>query len=168
MGNLIITRPPRGKIVVSGVSEDDYMEYYAEQHHEWVRKYVIKKAPITLTHYELTQYLRDFLIIYFVFKRAEITAKVVGSPFVMRLAEVEARREPDLQVILGANLANLKETYMDGAADICIEVVSPGTLPSTTATSWKNMSGAAWASTGCSIKSGAAPFSIVSRKRAAT
>jgi Uma2 family endonuclease len=81
-------------------------------------------APIALRHYDQTDYLRDLLKIYFTLNPI---GRVVGEPFVMRLAAVEARREPDLQVILGDNLANLKETYMDGAADICIEVVSPGT-----------------------------------------
>ena len=41
----------------------------------------------------------------------------------MRLKDI-SNRQPDIQVILNENTKNLKETYMDGAADICIEVVS--------------------------------------------
>ncbi len=122
MADLTITRQPAGKIVASGVSENDYMEHYAADHHEWVRGYVIKMAPIRLQHNDLIDYLRDLLRIYFTFNPI---GRVTGEPFVMRLPAVESRREPDLQVILEANLPNLKETYMDGPADICIEVVSP-------------------------------------------
>ena len=35
------------------------------------------------------------------------------------------RREPDLQVILNDNPGTLRPTFMDGPANICIEVVSP-------------------------------------------
>ncbi len=116
-------REPYGKIVAHGVSEDDYMVHYAEERHEWARGYVIKMAPIHLRHDQLLSYLRDFFQFYFVLSRQ--VAKIAGDPFVMRLPAAESRREPDLQIILGDNLQNLHETYMDGPADICIEVVSP-------------------------------------------
>jgi Uma2 family endonuclease len=53
------------------------------------------------------------------------------EPFVMRYVFEEdgkskrRDREPDMQLILNANLDNLMPTYMNGAADIVIEVVSP-------------------------------------------
>lgn len=122
MADLIITHQPSGEVVASGVSEGDYMEHFAAGHHEWVRGYVIKMAPIHLRHNDLLDYLRDLLRIYFVLNPI---GRITSEPFVMRLPAVESRREPDLQVILQANLPNLKETYMDGPADICIEVVSP-------------------------------------------
>jgi Uma2 family endonuclease len=80
-------------------------------------------APIRLQHDQLIEYSRNLLLLYLTLSRQ--VGEVVGEPFVMRLAAMESRREPDLQVILEANLPNLKETYMDGPADICIEVVSP-------------------------------------------
>ncbi len=123
MAELTITRQPAGKVVARDVSEDDYMEYFAAYHHEWVRGYVIKMAPIRLQHDKLIGYLRTLFLSYLALSGEK--GDVVGEPFVMRLAAVESRREPDLQVILEANLPNLKDTYMDGPADICIEVVSP-------------------------------------------
>lgn len=51
---------------------------------------------------------------------------VVGDPFVMRLDAISMRRQPDLQVIFNTNPGTLTNTDMDGPADICIEVVSPG------------------------------------------
>ncbi len=123
MAQLTSTHQPSGEIVASGVAEADYMEHYAAQHHEWVRGYVIKMAPISLKHDQITAYLRGLFQLYF--SLSDQNRKVVGDSFVMRLAAVDSRREPDLQVILGDNLKNLQDTYMDGPADICIEIVSP-------------------------------------------
>jgi len=47
----------------------------------------------------------------------------------MRLAAFpRRRREPDLLVILNTNTHELTDTYMSGPADICIEVVSEGSI----------------------------------------
>jgi Uma2 family endonuclease len=113
-----------GEIVAVGVSEDEYMETYAETHHEWVRGVVIKMSPVRLVHDEIVTYLRDLLRAYL--SAVGVSGRVVSDPFVMRLAQ--SRRQPDLQVILGENQNNLQDTYMDGPADICVEVVSPGSV----------------------------------------
>lgn len=47
------------------------------------------------------------------------------APFVVRLPVAGISREPDLQIILHSNPHALMPTYMDGPANICIEVVSP-------------------------------------------
>lgn len=106
------------------VSLEDYMAHYAAAHYEWVEGVLIKMSPISLRHEFLIAYLRRLLEVYFALRNIGI---VVGDPFVMRLPKVDSvRRQPDLQIILGENVANLKETYMDGPADIVIEVVSIG------------------------------------------
>lgn len=113
-----------GEIVAVGVSEEDYMEHYAETHHEWVRGVVIKMSPVRLVHDQVVTYLRSLLLAYLSATKTE--GRVLSDPFVMRLEN--ANRQPDLQVILGDNQDNLRDTYMDGAADICVEVVSPGSV----------------------------------------
>lgn len=113
-----------GEIVAVNVSEDEYMERYAGDFCEWVGGVVIKMPPVSLKHDAITDYLRDLLKAYFTLKPI---GRVVGAPFVMRIKELDLRREPDLQVILKANSGKLKDTYMEGAADICIEVISIGT-----------------------------------------
>lgn len=113
---------PAGKIIASNVSLEDYMEYYAADHCEWVEGYIIKMSPGTLKHNSLIRYLAALLDTYF-----ELIGlgRLVTQPFVMRLPAFPRRcREPDLFVVLNTNLAELRETYMDGPADICIEIVS--------------------------------------------
>lgn len=46
----------------------------------------------------------------------------------MRLPATDSAREPDLQIILDGNPGTLHDTYMEGPADICIEVVSPESI----------------------------------------
>jgi Uma2 family endonuclease len=113
-----------GEIVAVNVSEDEYMERYAGDFCEWVGGVVIKMPPVSLKHDALTDYLRDLLKAYFTLKPI---GRLVGAPFVMRIKELDLQREPDLQVILKANAGKLKDTYMEGAADICIEVISHAT-----------------------------------------
>lgn len=114
---------PAGEIVAVDVSEEEYMEYYAEEHHEWIQGVVIKMAPVSLKHDGIVEFLRDLLKVYFALVSI---GRTVGAPFVMHLPKVRSRREPDLQVILNDNPGTLYEMYMDGPADICIEVVSTG------------------------------------------
>lgn len=115
---------PAGQIVAMDVSEDDYMRDYAESFHEWIEGVVIKMSPVSGKHDDLTAYLRSLLDAYFALNPI---GKVRSAPFVMRLKKLKSRREPDLQLILNTNSGKLEATYMDGAAGICIEVVSLGT-----------------------------------------
>ncbi|MGQ9887342.1 MAG: Uma2 family endonuclease [Aggregatilineales bacterium] len=117
--------PPAGDVVTANVSEAEYLAQYAEQRYEWAREVVIKKSPVSLIHDKLVAYIRNLFEAYFTLRPI---GDVVGDPFVMRLAAAESNREPDLQVILSDNRANLKDAYMDGPADICIEVVSLGSV----------------------------------------
>jgi Uma2 family endonuclease len=102
------------------------MTHYAADHCEWVEGVVIKMSPAELRHNKLIQYLYLLLNFYFEFRPV---GEVISPPFVMRLPEFpNRRREPDLMVILKSNPNELKETYMDGAPHICVEVVSEGSI----------------------------------------
>lgn len=118
---------PYNNIVALNVSEGDYMANYAANHHEWVGGTVVKMSSVSFGHDQLVAYLRRLLDTYFTLNKI---GTVVGNPFVMRLTLKDkiTRREPDLQIILQDNPNKLYNTYLDGAADICIEVVSPGSI----------------------------------------
>ena len=166
MAQLTSTHQPSGEIVASGVAEADYMEHYAAQHHEWVRGYVIKMAPISLKHDQITAYLRGLFQLYF--SLSDQNRKVVGNSFVMRLAAVNSRREPDLQVILWATTSRICRIPIWMARwTSASRSFRPVTPPSIMAISWKNTSRVASVNTGCSIRRAARPISIASRQRAA-
>jgi Uma2 family endonuclease len=111
-----------GDVIASGVSLEDYLEHYAGKHYEWVEGLVIKMAPGTLKHNSLLYYLYQLLGAFFELKPI---GQVIGQPFTLRLEQFpNRRREPDLMVLLKSNPHELKDTSMDGAPDICIEIVS--------------------------------------------
>jgi Uma2 family endonuclease len=116
-----------GRIIGFNISEEAYMRDYAEDFCEWIDGTVIKMSPIHERHDLIVQYLIILFNAYFELKPI---GKLRHEPFVMRFEfeqdEVTKRRyrEPDIQLILHDNRANLRPTYMDGAADIVIEVVS--------------------------------------------
>jgi len=112
---------PSGEIIAENVTADDYMEHYAADHHEWVRGYVIKMSPVQLYHYGLTSYLKVLLDTYCFYRPI---ATVLGDPILLTLSK-DVQRVPDLMIILSENKARIQPTFVRGAADICIEVVSP-------------------------------------------
>jgi Uma2 family endonuclease len=117
-----------GNIIGLGISEESFMRDYAEFFCEWLDGTVIKMSPVHDRHDKITRYLSYLLGAY-------LEQKPIGElrqePFVMRYMfeedeETKRRdREPDMQIILGKNRENLMPTYMNGAADIVVEVVSP-------------------------------------------
>jgi len=53
---------------------------------------------------------------------------VILTFFVQRLSPELSAREPDVLVVLNEHLDRIKPTYLEGAADIVIEVVSPESI----------------------------------------
>jgi Uma2 family endonuclease len=109
-----------GRIIAVDVSQEAYMQTYAESFHEWVGGVVYKMSPVSRTHSKLTAYFSRLFEVYFEHRPI---GELELAPFVMKMEK--SSREPDLQLILNDSHAKLEETYTDGAADICIEVVSP-------------------------------------------
>lgn len=121
--------PDHNTIIATDVSEADYMRLYAGQFCEWINGTVIKMSPVHAKHDKLSQYLAMLLNSYLEHRPI---GELHQEPFSMRLEykneqgeDVVTRREPDLQLILNDNPNKLTPTFMDGASDIVIEIVSP-------------------------------------------
>jgi Uma2 family endonuclease len=110
-----------GEVIASDVSWDDYMRLYAADHAEWIEGNVVRMSPVTRTHSLLSLYLSNLLRAYL---SDSGEGELYAEPFVMRLPGISAR-EPDLQVVLKQHNARIRETYVDGPADLVIEIVSP-------------------------------------------
>jgi Uma2 family endonuclease len=123
MTNEFLTVEAAPQIIATGVSFEEYLEVYAGMHCELVRGNVIKMSPASFRHNAVIGYLHMLLVAYFSLRPI---GQVIPQPFTQRLPNVEPKREPDLLVLLNTNLARLKPTYLDGPADICVEVLSPG------------------------------------------
>ncbi|MCA9913461.1 MAG: Uma2 family endonuclease, partial [Anaerolineae bacterium] len=109
------------KIVATDIPLEQFYKDY-EGHYEWVGGMVFEMPPVLLEHNDMQEYLGDLLKVYFSFRPI---GKITKDPFPMHMEGI-SDRQPDIQVILGDNQQNLTAKYMDGAADIVIEIVSPG------------------------------------------
>ena len=89
---------------------------------EWVDGEVRMVSPASRRH----QGLRDFLAFALrAFAEARGLGSVLTAPFLMRLPNVPSGREPDLLFVATGHQHRLKDTYLDGPADLVVEIVSP-------------------------------------------
>jgi Uma2 family endonuclease len=113
--------PPKGQMTfeefLAWCDEDSWAE--------WVDGKVIMVTPASIRHQEIGSFLETVLNIYV---EARKLGRVVRAPFVMRLPEVSAAREPDLLFVKEERVHLIGKTYLDGAADLVVEIVSPESI----------------------------------------
>ena len=87
---------------------------------EWVDGEVVMCSPASKQH----QRISDFLIsVMKAFVEQQGLGMVLSAPFQMKLTR--SGREPDLLFVSQEHLARLGETYLDGPADLVVEIISP-------------------------------------------
>src|SRR4051794_15128413 len=111
--------PPMGR-----VTYEEFLDWCDEDSlAEWVQGEVLLTFPASLRHQDLGKFL---LIILDFWVRARDLGVVIQPPFQMRLpAPVNTGREPDLIFIASGHLSRLRSTYIDGPADLVVEIISP-------------------------------------------
>lgn len=115
---------PRVYRVASDVGLEDYLEFFADSHCEYVEGEVYREMPIDRRHELLRLFLIDLLRVYF---NLTTTGEVLWEPTVMfQPVFPKRRRMPDIMVVLNDGQATIEPTQVNGAADIVIEIVSPG------------------------------------------
>lgn len=111
-------------LIKPGVSDEEFFEFMEEDIAcELLEGVLFVHSPASLEHEEIFQFLL-IMLNRFLAKAGE--GKVLGSRFVMRLAQ-GIIPEPDLMVLTPRTLAQLKDTFLEGPADIVIEILSPST-----------------------------------------
>lgn len=85
---------------------------------EWVDGRVVMASPASRRHQELVGFLTSILRSFVDSRRLGV---VLSAPFQMKL---EQGREPDLLFLAQEHVDRLQETYLDGPADLAIEIVS--------------------------------------------
>ena len=89
---------------------------------EWVDGEVILMSPSNIYHQRILSFLNELLT---AFVRAHQLGEIVLPPFLMHLPTRPSGREPDLLFIATEHADRLRETYVDGPADLAVEIVSP-------------------------------------------
>ena len=92
---------------------------------EWVEGEVIVFSPAAVHHQELAYFLLSIIKTY---ARARNLGWAIGAPFLMHLPELNRAREPDILFVSEKRREIIHETYLDGPADLVVEIVSEDSL----------------------------------------
>ena len=103
------------------MSYDEFLDWADEDTlAEWVNGKVVMTSPASLRHQLIAQFLGRVLAGYVEVDRLGI---IVSAPFQMKLEQ--SGREPDVFFLAEAHRNRLHATYLDGPADLVIEILPP-------------------------------------------
>lgn len=105
------------------ISYEEFLERIDENPHvEWVDGEIIEMSPISDRHEDLSGFLKP-LVRHFA--EAYNLGVVRGEPFQMKPALSLPGRAPDFFFVATAHLDRLRSTYLEGPADLVVEIISP-------------------------------------------
>jgi Uma2 family endonuclease len=108
----------------SGISYEQFLrEAPAGAHLEWVNGKVVAMTPVSDAHARVGTFLINVLATYVESKRL---GRVLYEPFQMKTAPDLPGRSPDIMFVAAANYPRIHDTYLEGPADLAIEIISPG------------------------------------------
>ena len=90
---------------------------------EWVDGEVVMYSPASLAHQRVVAFLAQIMGAYVESRELGL---VILAPFQMKLAG--SGREPDLMFVATEHLDRLRETHLDGPADLVVEILSPESM----------------------------------------
>ncbi len=115
---------------IAKISFEDFLELDSgERHLELVGGYIVEMPSITEAHNSLTNF---FIKISDEFATQTDAFRVFSDPFIMYslMKEPDGKRRhgraPDVMFVSKENLHRVKSNYLDGPADLVIEIISPG------------------------------------------
>jgi len=115
--------PAAGETVIAdGVSFENFLKYFAERHTEWLTGKVISVVSNNTRHQMIQMFLATLVNLFLGIKSL---GQVLSAGVSMYVGDDRPAREPDLLIILNEHRSRIQPTYLDGPADIVVEIVSP-------------------------------------------
>ncbi|MGI4789650.1 MAG: Uma2 family endonuclease [Janthinobacterium lividum] len=121
---MTVTRPAEA-YAPPKISYEDFLVQYDGVHAEWVDGEVEFMSPISDAHQEISVFLLRLMTEFVEVYQLGI---VRYEPFQMKLITTPRGREPDIMFISQANRANMQPNYLNGPADLVIEIISPESI----------------------------------------
>lgn len=87
---------------------------------EWADGTIEMTSPASLRHQQIARFVQTMLA---TFVEVHALGTVIGPPFQMKLPR--SGREPDVIYLAQAHRDRLRPTFLDGPADLVVEIVSP-------------------------------------------
>lgn len=112
---------PSATVLAANATFEEYLDLYAADFAEWLDGVVIKMSPVTRRHDLLGRW---FALLFTAYLERTDEGELLQAPMVMKLSDKKRGREPDLQIVLVAHVDRIKDTYVDGPADLVVEIVS--------------------------------------------
>ncbi len=91
-------------------------------HAEWVDGEVMPMTPVSREHNELSVF---FLALLRHYVEAQNLGKIFCEPFQMKTGPDLPGRSPDLLFVSKKRLHDVKKNYLQGPADLAVEIISP-------------------------------------------
>lgn len=107
------------------LSYKEFLIAYDGVRAEWVDGEVIMAPPASDLHQDFVDFLISILRVYIEMRDL---GWVRSAPFQMRLAQISRGREPDILFVRKDRMHLIQLTYLDGPADLAIEIISPESL----------------------------------------
>ena len=116
--------PPDPKALTVKMTYEEFLEWLDEDTHaEWINGEVIFMTPISIEHQNLGRFLLSLISHFADLHQLGVVAY---DPFQMKTAPELPSRAPDILFVANENLSRLEETYLNGPADLVVEIISPG------------------------------------------
>lgn len=112
----LATPPPARRI-----SYEEFLADESEEHAEWVDGEVVPMMSVTYPHSATTNYINAMFTL---FATHFGLGEVLGEPFNMKTGPSLPGRSPDVMFVKSANRDRIQEKFLDGPADIVVEVLS--------------------------------------------
>ncbi len=113
--------PPPGPVTF-----EEFLAWCDEDTHaEWVNGAIVMMSPASDQHQNLSDFLLAVLRLYV---EAHQLGWVRSAPFHMRTEVHPSGREPDLMFVIGERMHLVQPNFLDGPADLVVELVSPESI----------------------------------------
>lgn len=124
------TKPVKPQNAAAAKSDYITFEEYLERSSdtricEWVDGEIITMPGASFKHQTISDFLSKVVGFYVESKDLGLT---ITSPFAMKLEAQKRGREPDILFVGKERQHLFKENYLDGAADLVVEIISPESI----------------------------------------
>lgn len=118
-----LPRPARNGAVSRRMTFEEFLQRDYEFPHEWVNGKAVEMPMVTAEHSRICGLL---LMMLQFFVRKKHLGTIHFDPFVMKLGVTGSGRAPDIMFIAARHSGRLRDNFLDGPADLAVEVISPG------------------------------------------
>lgn len=112
-----------GQIVPQRMSWEEYLQFGEENTlAEWIDGEVFIYSSNTAKHQQILGFLNRVIGLFI---EINDSGQLFTAPYAMKLSKLQRGREPDMLFVSREREHLITKTYLDGAADLAVEVISP-------------------------------------------